>query len=223
MDTEAQPQERDRSSQPDEDTSEGAEGRSRSFLRLLLGALLCLTLLLAFGVFVMQPFQIPSSSMRPTLNVGDRVLVDKLAYRFGAQPKRGDVVVFDGSGYFGDADYVKRVVGVGGDHVVCCDDQGRIAVNGQSVDESSLLFRGDAPSKVPFDIKVPDKTLFLLGDHRSDSRDSREYLGAPGGGFVPVEQVIGKARWIAWPAGHWRSLSPGDVYARVPAPGGAHG
>lgn len=238
MDTEAQHVERDRSSSPPETTSEGQEDRSRSSLlsravtavtdwlpggRITLAVLLCMAFLLAFSVFVMQPFQIPSSSMESTLRVGDRVLVNKLAYRFGAEPKRGDVVVFDGSGYFGDADYIKRVVGVGGDHVVCCDSKGSIEVNGQSVDERPLLHAGDAASDAPFDIKVPDGTLFLLGDHRSDSRDSRDYLGAPGGGFVPVDHVIGKAQWIAWPTGHWHSLSREDVYARVPAAGGAHG
>ncbi|MFI7342142.1 signal peptidase I [Streptomyces sp. NPDC050085] len=234
MDTEAQPLERDRSSEPPEHTSAGEEDRSRSSVlsgvvswlpggRITLALLLCMAFLLAFSVFVMQPFQIPSSSMESTLRIGDRVLVNKLAYRFGAEPKRGDVVVFDGSGYFGDADYIKRVVGTGGDHVVCCDSKGRIAVNGQSVDERSVLHAGDAPSEVPFDIEVPEGSLFLLGDHRSDSRDSRDYLGAPGGGFVPVGHVIGRAQWIAWPAGHWHSLSREDVYARVPAPGGAHG
>ncbi|WP_338700996.1 signal peptidase I [Streptomyces sp. Q6] len=238
MDTEAQHVERDRSSEPLEITSEGEEDRSRSSLlsrgieavaawlpggRITLSLLLCMAFLLAFTVFVMQPFQIPSGSMETTLRVGDRVLVNKLAYRFGAEPERGDVVVFDGSGYFGEADYIKRVVGVGGDHVVCCDSKGRIEVNGQSVDERSLLHAGDAASEVPFDIEVPQGTLFLLGDHRSDSRDSRDYLGAPGGGFVPVDHVIGKALWIAWPTGHWHSLSREDVYARVPATGGGHG
>ncbi|MBO1335938.1 signal peptidase I [Streptomyces sp. VRA16 Mangrove soil] len=238
MDTEAQHVERDRSSQPDEHASEGEEDRSRSSLlsravaaaadwlpggRITLALLTGLVLLLAFSVFVMQPFQIPSGSMESTLRVGDRVLVNKLAYRFGAEPKRGDVVVFDGDGYFGDADYIKRVVGVGGDHVVCCDSKGRIEVNGQSVDERSLLYAGDAPSEAAFDIKVPDGTLFLLGDHRSDSRDSRDLMGAPGGGFLPLDHVIGKAEWVAWPSGHWRSLSRADVYARVPAPGGLHG
>ncbi|GAA2322770.1 signal peptidase I [Streptomyces kunmingensis] len=234
MDTEAQHAERDRSSEPSMSTSAGEEDRSRSSLlsgvaawlpggRVTLTLLACMAFLLAFSVFVMQPFQIPSSSMESTLRVGDRVLVNKLAYRFGAEPGRGDVVVFDGSGYFGDADYIKRVVGVGGDRVVCCDSKGRIEVNGESVNERSLLHAGDAPSEVPFDIEVPDGTLFLLGDHRSDSRDSRDYLGAPGGGYIPVDRVIGRAQWIAWPAGHWHSLSRADVYARVPTPGGAHG
>ncbi|MET9497340.1 signal peptidase I [Streptomyces sp. NPDC006552] len=234
MDTEARHVERDRSSEPPEHTAAGEEDRSRSSAlsgvlswlpggRLTLTLLVCMAFLLAVSVFVMQPFQIPSGSMESTLRVGDRVLVNKLAYRFGAEPGRGDVVVFDGSGYFGDADYVKRVVGTGGDHVVCCDSKGTIEVNGQSVNERPVLHAGDAPSEVPFDIKVPDGTLFLLGDHRSDSRDSRDYLGAPGGGFVPVDQVIGKAQWIAWPAGHWHSLSRADLYARVPNPGGARG
>lgn len=96
-------------------------------------------------------------------------------------------------------------------------------MNGEPVDENTFLYPGNTPSEAPFDLVVPDGTLFLLGDHRGDSRDSRDYLGAPGGGMVPVDEVIGKAQWIAWPAGHWGSLSRNDVYARVPAPGGAHG
>jgi signal peptidase I len=155
------------------------------------------------GRLVMQPFEIPSGSMEPGLRAGDRVLVNKLAYRFGTRPGRGDVVVFDGGGYFGGGDYVKRVVGVGGDHVVCCDSQGRIEVNGTPVAEDRYLYPGDVPSRAPFDVQVPDGTLFLLGDHRSTSRDSRDRLGAPGGGMVPVSAVIGKAAWVAWPVSHW--------------------
>ncbi|MET8942975.1 signal peptidase I [Streptomyces sp. NPDC004542] len=232
MDTEAQPAERDRSSRP-EDTR-GTEGRSRFALVsritdrlpggwLSLTVFVCLVFLLVLNAFVVQPFQIPSGSMEQGLRIGDRVLVNKLAYRFGAQPRRGDVVVFDGTGYFGDGDYVKRVVGVGGDHVVCCDKEGRIQVNGRSVDETAFLYPGDGPSAVPFDVAVPDGTLFLLGDHRSDSRDSRDHLGSPGGGMVPVGEVIGRADWIVWPSGRLSHLKRPAAYARVPAAEGAHG
>ncbi|MFF2514211.1 signal peptidase I [Streptomyces sp. NPDC058086] len=238
MDTEAQHTERDRSSRPTESEdisdAEGPEGRSRFALvaraadwipggRITLTALVCLLFLVLFSNFVMQPFEIPSSSMERGLRIGDRVLVNKLAYRFGAEPRRGDVVVFDGTGYFGNADYVKRVVGVGGDHVVCCDKEGRLEVNGRSVDESTFLYPGDSPSDVSFDVVVPTGSLFLLGDHRSDSSDSRDHLGSPGGGMVPVGDVIGRADWIAWPAGHWTRLERAAAYARVPTADGAHG
>ncbi len=179
--------------------------------------LLCVALVLLVGRFVLQPFEIPSGSMEPGLRAGDRVLVNKVAYRFGAKPQRGDVVVFDGTEYFGDADYIKRVVGVGGDHVVCCDSQGRISVNGRPAAEDRYLYPGDAPSRVPFDVRVPDGTLFLLGDHRDVSRDSRDRLGAPGGGMVPLGAVIGKAEWVAWPAGRWATVGRGD---RETAPDG---
>ncbi|MFD8930705.1 signal peptidase I [Streptomyces mirabilis] len=238
MDTEAQHTERDRSSRPteSEDISddEGPEGRSRFALvdraadwlpggRITLTVLVCLLFLVLFSNFVMQPFEIPSSSMERGLRIGDRVLVNKLAYRFGAEPRRGDVVVFDGTGYFGNADYVKRVVGVGGDHVVCCDKEGRLEVNGRSVDESTFLYPGDSPSDVSFDVVVPTGSLFLLGDHRSASSDSRDHLGSPGGGMIPVGDVIGRADWIAWPAGHWTRLQRAAVYARVPTADGVHG
>jgi signal peptidase I len=191
--------------------------------RITFTLFVCLAFLLLLNAFVVQPFQIPSGSMEQGLRIGDRILVNKLAYRFGAQPRRGDVIVFDGSGYFGDADYVKRVVGVGGDHVVCCDKKGRIEVNGRAVDESSFLYPGDSASSVPFDVAVPEGRLFVLGDHRSDSRDSRDHLGSPGGGMIPVGDVIGRADWIVWPYGHWTHLTRPSAYARVPSPDGAHG
>ncbi|WP_406725300.1 signal peptidase I [Streptomyces sp. GD-15H] len=242
MDTEAQPTERDRSSHPagPEETSEapGPEERSRSSLvPRLVGRLpgrwmtAALLLLLALSTFVVRPFQIPSGSMAPSLRAGDRVVVLKLAYLFGAEPQRGDVVVFDGTGYFGDTDYIKRVVGVGGDHVVCCDREGKIRVNGRSVDESGFLFPGEGASTVPFDVAVPEGRLFVLGDHRGDSSDSRDHLGSPGGGMIPVSAVIGRADWIVSPFDRTTRLHRPDAYARVPAPGtnaahpgeGAHG
>ncbi|MFD7388837.1 signal peptidase I [Streptomyces sp. NPDC059852] len=238
MDTEAQHTERDRSSRPSgtgyAPDPEGREGRSRFALagrttarlpggRYSLTLLLVLVGVLLLNLFVARPFEIPSGSMEPALRIGDRVLVNKLAYRFDAGPRRGDVVVFDGTGYFGDADYVKRVVGVGGDHVVCCDKEGRIQVNGRPVDESAFVHPGDRPSAVRFDIVVPDGRLFVLGDHRGASSDSRDHLGSPGGGMIPVDAVIGRAEAIVWPAAHWTRLHRPDAYARVPAPDGAHG
>ncbi|MBJ6640587.1 signal peptidase I [Streptomyces sp. DHE7-1] len=231
MDTEAQPTQRDRSSRPG---TTGTEGRSRFALvqritaglpggRITLTLLVCLVFLLLLNAFVVQPFQIPSGSMEQGLRIGDRVLVNKLAYRFGAQPLRGDVVVFDGTGYFGDADYIKRVVGVGGDHVVCCDKEGRLEVNGRPVDETAFLHPGDSPSSVPFDVVVPADRLFVLGDHRSRSSDSRDHLGSPGGGMIPVDDVIGRADWVAWPYGHWRHLTRPAAYAGVPAATPAEG
>jgi signal peptidase I len=238
MDTEAQHVERDRASRPTDSEeisdTEGREGRSRFALvswladwlpggRITLTALICLVLILMFGTFVMQPFEIPSGSMERGLRIGDRVLVNKVAYRFGSKPQRGDVVVFDGSGYFGNADYIKRVVGVGGDRVVCCDKEGRLEVNGRSVDESSFLYPGNSPSDVPFDVVVPPGTLFVLGDHRRNSSDSRDHLGSPGGGMIPVSAVIGRADWVVWPAADLRHITSPGAYARVPDAGGAHG
>jgi signal peptidase I len=96
-------------------------------------------------------------------------------------------------------------------------------VNGRSVDESTFLYPGDSPSDVSFDVVVPTGSLFLLGDHRSASSDSRDHLGSPGGGMIPVGDVIGRADWIAWPAGHWTRLQRAAAYARVPTADGVHG
>lgn len=228
MDSEALVPERDRSPAADE-AEQG--GRSRSVVSgrlarwwadwrgtVLLGVG-CSAVLLLFSTFVVEPFQVPSGSMESTLRVGDRVLVNKVAYRFGGTPRRGDVIVFDGEDSFrttAGTDYVKRVIGVGGDRVTCCDRQGHITVNGYAIDET-YLHTGDRPSKVPFDIVVPPGRLWVMGDHRDDSSDSRDHLGDPGGGTVPVGRVIGRADWIAWPAGHWTRLHRPAAFAAVPA------
>ncbi|MCM2392961.1 signal peptidase I [Streptomyces albipurpureus] len=262
MDTEAKYSERDPATDPhpgesaegsrsaDSRGDTGTEATTESiWARLGIGSwrgmavlgVTVITVVLLFSHFVIQPFQIPSGSMAPALHSGDRVLVNKLAYRFGAEPERGDVIVFDGRGSFvregleenpvsaaargvltatglmdpDDTDFVKRVVGVGGDRVVCCDKGGGIQVNGVAVDEG-YLYPGDKASEVAFDIVVPDGTLWVMGDHRSDSRDSRDHLGQPGGGMVPVEKVVGRADWIAWPVSRLTSLEKTDAFARVP-------
>ncbi len=176
--------------------------------------------------FVVTPFSIPSGSMRETLDVGDRILVDRVSYRFGSV-HRGDVVVFDGTDTFGAiaassggwpgwsakavrfltfglagtgrTDYVKRVIGVGGDRVVCCDAHGRITVNGRPLQEKRYLFPGDTPSTLKFDVRVPMGRVWVMGDHRSDSMDSRAHLGDPGGGTVPESDLVGRVVGVVWP------------------------
>ncbi|MEU3461819.1 signal peptidase I [Streptomyces sp. NPDC006733] len=236
MDTDAGPSERDRSSTAEQQ----GEQRSRfavspssvppwwsvaRWWRTAVPAVACVAALFVVNAFLVQPFLVPSGSMEGTLHVGDRVLVNKLAYRFGRVPERGDIVVFDGDGSFlqtGGTDYVKRVIGVGGDRVTCCDALGRLMVNGHSLDEA-YLYPGNTPSRVPFDIRVPAGRLWVMGDHRDDSRDSRDHLGEPGGGTVPLDEVIGRADWIGWPIGRMRSLDRPEIFAAVPGPGRCRG
>jgi signal peptidase I len=175
-------------------------------------------------------YYIPSESMEPILQGGDRILVSRTDFR--AEPiRRGDIVVFDGRGTFAplnsgkgvivdaaegvtrwlgltgsDTTYVKRVIGLPGDTVVCCDTAGKITVNGQPLDEP-YLFDGDAPSTQKFTAEVPDGRLWVLGDHRSLSADSRSLLGAPGGGMVPVDRVIGRPVQIVWPLDRFAAIT----------------
>ncbi|MDO0911457.1 signal peptidase I [Streptomyces sp. DT2A-34] len=221
--------------------------RRRSAMKeipLLVGVAVLIALVLK--TFLVQAFVIPSGSMEQTIQIGDRVLVDKLTPWFGSKPQRGDVVVFkDPGGWLQDEqttvqtedpvvvkqvkealtfigllpsdnekDLIKRVVGVGGDRVTCCDTQGRVTVNGVPLNED-YLYPGNVPSKTEFDITVPQGRLWVMGDHRANSADSRSHQDRNYGGTVSEGEVVGRAMVIAWPLGHWTSLEEPKTYASV--------
>ena len=211
-----------------------------SFLRELPFLLLiAFVLALIIKSFMFQAFFIPSGSMEETLLIRDRVLVNKVVYRF-RDINRGEVVVFNGLDSFtpevvippprngfesarrkisswiglgtpGEKDFIKRVIGLPGDSVQCCDPQGRVTVNGKALDEP-YLFEDDKRAFGP--VKVPPGRLFVMGDHRSRSSDSRD------NGPVPADKVIGRAFVVIWPPGHVKGLRvPGEIEnADVPPP-----
>ncbi|MEV8632813.1 signal peptidase I [Streptosporangium sp. NPDC051023] len=208
-------------------TKDGKDKKKGSFWKELpVLVVVALVLALVIKTFVIQAFYIPSESMENTLLVNDRVLVNKLVYRV-RDIERGDVVVFSGvdswdgevqfeepsnpvTGFFrwvgtafgvvpGEKDYIKRVIGVPGDTVKCCDAKGRITVNGVPLDEKGYLYPGDVPARDPFEAKVPPGRLWVMGDHRSVSLDSRLHTDDPGGGSIPIDKVIGRAFVIVWP------------------------
>jgi signal peptidase I len=207
----------------------------RRAVRLLgLFAVAGVTLVVVRLVLV-QSFVIPTTSMRPTLEAGDRVLVSRLDYRVG-EVHRGDVIVFDGDGVFeparpvpssvlarmgravasalgapvGEHDYAKRVIGLPGDRVICCDAAGRLTVNGTVLTERYLP-AGTQPSSLRFDIVVPAGRLWVMGDNRNGSADSRAHLGDPGGGTVPRDHVVGRVVAVWWPLS--RATGVGSVDA----------
>ena len=207
--------------------------KKRSFWREF-PILVAVALLLAVVIktFAIQAFFIPSGSMENTLEINDRVLVNKLVYDVRSI-HRGDIVVFNGDGSWdpgtppastnfvakffdgfasmfgfghpGDI-LIKRVIGLPGDHVACCNAQGQVTVNGVPLSEQSYLYPGDAPSQARFNIVVQPGRLWVMGDHRLISDDSRDHLGDPGGGTVPENAVIGRAFVIIWPPSRWRIL-----------------
>ncbi|MDB1089648.1 signal peptidase I [Streptomyces sp. ACA25] len=217
------------------------EGKKpRSFwkeLPILIGIAFVLALLIK--TFLLQAFSIPSDSMQNTLQRGDRVLVDKLTPWFGATPERGEVVVFEDpggwlpptpdTGGFGaavqeglsfiglmpsadDNHLIKRVIAVGGDTIEC-QEGGAVMINGTALDESAYLFPGNTPcDDRPFGpLEIPEGRLWVMGDHRADSLDSRYHQSGPGAGTVSEEGVVGRAVVIAWPVNRWSFLSvPGE-------------
>ncbi|MFR0356948.1 signal peptidase I [Streptomyces sediminimaris] len=114
-----------------------------------------------------------------------------------------------------EKDLIKRVIGVGGDHVKCCDAQGRMTVNGVPLTEGGYLYPGNAPSTQKFDITVPKGRLWVMGDHRANSADSRAHQNTDYGGTVSEKSVVGRAMVIAWPFGHWTTLKEPKTFASV--------
>ncbi|MFT4215400.1 MAG: signal peptidase I [Microbacterium sp.] len=204
----------------------------------------------AVKTFFVRSFYIPSGSMEQTLLINDRILVDELTPRFSGY-ERGDVVVFrDPGGWLtpqadapeqvplveavdwllslvgvtasdSDEHLIKRIIGVGGDHVVCCNALGQITVNGTPIDESVYLDLEEgqtAPTEVPFDVVVPEDSLWVLGDNRDHSRDSRYNTDQPTQGFVPLENVVGRAFLVTWPFTRFGAIDAHhEVFSGVPA------
>jgi len=207
---------------------------------------LALLLSLVVKTWLMQAFYIPSESMENTLLVGDRVIVNKLVPS-PISVKRGDVIVFQDPDHWLPAavpaqrsplasalnstlvfvgllpsdegnHLIKRVIGLPGDHVVCCDVQKRLTVNGVPLNEP-YLFPGDSPSEESFNIVVPAGKVWVMGDHRSFSADSRPHDENSGGakGSVSESLIVGRAITVVWPIEHWAWLSnPSATFAKVP-------
>jgi signal peptidase I len=192
----------------------------RSFwIELPILVLVAILVAVVVRTFLIQTFYIPSESMENTLLINDRVLVNKVVYDM-REPRRGEVVVFKPPANWNAGpnkdDYIKRVVGIGGDRVVCCDSQGRITVNGKPLTET-YLFPGDKPSETEFDVTVPKGRLWMMGDHRNESADSRVHQEF-NKGTIALSDVVGRAFVVFWPLNRATPLSPPDTFSGVPAP-----
>jgi signal peptidase I len=218
---------------------------------ILIIAVMALVLSFIVKTWLIQAFYIPSGSMENTLVRDDRVIVSKLTPG-PFDLNRGDVVVFKDPGNWlgtvpatdeggtresvrrilqfvglvpddSDDHLIKRVIGLPGDHVVCCDKNGLLTVNGVAITEPYIK-PGDTPGggKPPFDITVPTGAVWVMGDHRSDSSDSRFHDDGTGAtGSVPISDITGRAVMIVWPIDHVKWLSvPERVYSEIPPPSG---
>ncbi len=218
-------------------------GNDKNPLPLWQEVIVLLTTALVLAIVVkalfVQAFFVPSGSMEPQFVEGDRIIVEKISY-WNDDVHRGDVVVFDDpGGWLGVAEsreatgvvqqgleaiglyptgghLVKRVVGVGGDRVECCDNRGDVTVNGVRLRESGYLKDGVSPSEQTFDVKVPTDSLWVMGDNRLQSGDSRVHIGDTGGGFVPADAVVGKVWSIVWPLGRVEILDRPTIFDAKP-------
>lgn len=178
-------------------------GGFRETIFLLAGGV---GLALVLQAFVVGSFYIPSESMENTLLVNDRVFVNKL----DPSVDRGEIVVFKG---WNGEDTIKRVIAVGGDKVVCCDSKRRITVNGVALDEP-YLYPDDYPSGDDFSVTVPPGKLWLMGDHRSASADSRAHYERSEG-WISEDDVIGTAMLRYWPLNRISTFSTPETFSKV--------
>ncbi len=223
----------------------GAEPRPGASRFVRDGAVIIAIALVASALlrgFVIQAFTVPTGSMRDTISLNQRIAVEK----FGSV-QRGQVVVFEDPGDWitpgeqdagqpgaarralewmgllpssADNHLVKRVIGMPGDEVACCDRRGRVTVNGSPLDESAYLFPGDRPSEYRFDVVVPAGTMWVMGDHRSRSGDSRCHL-SDDTAFVPLDLVTGRVVAVVWPLDQMHALGIPDTFDAVPRAGPA--
>ncbi|MFB9378132.1 signal peptidase I [Kineococcus gynurae] len=233
---------------PAEAPARGRGGVLAAVRETVLVVAVALVVSLVVKTFLLQAFYIPSQSMETTLDIGDRVVVSKLTPG-PFELHRGDVVVFlDPGGWLPPAaepdrgpvgsvvadvltfvgllpedsgeHLIKRVIGLPGDRVECCDAQGRISVNGTPVEESAYVIEGAVPSQVPFSVTVPAGELWVMGDNRPESADSRYNQDKPHGGFVPLENVVGRAYVVVWPLSHLAWLGTPSTFDDVPGEAG---
>jgi signal peptidase I len=215
-----------------------------SFLRELpIIVVSALIVSIVVKTFLLHFFYIPSGSMENTLQVGDRIAVNKFGALF-SEIKRGEVVVFgDPDNWLGQSSesinsgpieliksglitvgvlpdpakqyLIKRVIGVGGDNVTCCDASGKLQVNGVSITEP-YIYEGDAPSDTNFNIDVPQGFIWVMGDHRAASADSRYHPDSANNGMVPLSKVVGRATFVVWPFGNISLIEKGEDLKKIP-------
>ena len=218
--------------------------RKGSLLReipIIIGSALIVSIIVK--TFFLHFFFIPTGSMENTLQVGDRIAVNKFGALF-SEIKRGEIVVFaDPDNWLGQAPddqnsgligrgkdllitigvvpdpakqyLIKRVIGVGGDTVICCDDQDKLQVNGKSVDEP-YVYENDKASESNFNVTVPEGFIWVMGDHRGASSDSRFHTNDVNAGMVPLSKVVGRATFIVWPISNLDFLEKGSDLGKLP-------
>lgn len=210
---------------PQTPSDSSADPERMTWRDLIVWAGIPLVIVLFLRLFIIGVYEIPSASMATTLQVGDRVVASKLTPRF-FEIKRGDIVIFkDPNNWLGETTksnlLIKRVIGLPGDTVACAGAGQPVTVNGHAIDDSAFIRAGVNPSDYAFSVTVTADHLFVMGDNRSNSADSRVHQGDGDHGLVPVNDVQGVAFAIYWPISHWSTLNrPDDAFANV---GGVEG